>query len=163
MKPATVLALVLCLQGIVGCDFLRGLFKSKPSSPPAPKYPKAILAEYLFKDHKKKFRDIRVAIKIVLKKGEPKVMYVRRLSGKRGKLQKVKLVRTASGTNFVGRSKRGQQYGFYWNKEKSKIAHSFSFVLKPGRIFFGSQRKKLTAAKWKSLLSSTKKKKKKKK
>lgn len=164
MKAATfVLALVFCSQGIGGCDFLRGLFKSDPLPPPAPKYPQAILAEYLFKDHKRKLRDIKVAVKITLKEGEPRVMYVRRLSGKRGKLQKVNLGRTANRTNFVGKNKKGQQYGFYWDKEKSKIAHSFSFVPKPGQLFFGSHQKKLTAAKWKSLLASPKKKKKKKK
>lgn len=163
-KKIEIVCLVLLGVGLllVATIVVRSYLARKSAVTPTkqPSYPAAIYAEYSFSQSGSRVK-IPVALKISLKDGEPQVMYIKSLAGKQRKLLKVKVGVTSNKGNYVGYDTKGRSYGFYWNKNTSKITHSFSYSTKRGRSYLGRFQKKISAQQWKKLVVTKKSKRKK--
>lgn len=155
---------IACLV-LLGCGLLfvaslivRSYFNSPSVSTkqPVKSYPSTVYAEYQFYRGGGRAK-IPVALKISLKNGKPQVMYLKSLAGKRSKLMKVKLKATVNENNYVAHDAKGRNYGFYWDKDNSKIGHSFSYTTKKGQVYFGRSPKMITAQRWRKLVGKTSK------
>ena len=149
---------LLLVAGIV----VRSYLARKPTTIKQPSYPSAIYAKYNFFRNGSRVK-IPVALKISLKDGLPQIMYIKSLAGKRSKLLKVQIGVTNKGGNYAGNDAKGRNYGFFWDKNKSKITHSFNYSTKNGQSYFGRLQKEISAQQWKKLITVPKKRKKRKK
>lgn len=148
---------LLLVAGIVVRSYLAR--KSAVTTTTQPSYPAAIYTEYNFSKSGSRVK-IPVALKVSLKNGEPQVMYIKSLAGKRNKLLKVKVGIALNKGNYVGQDAKGRNYGFYWDKNTSQISHSFSYTTKNGRSYLGRFKKNINAQRWKQLVVTNKKRKK---
>ena len=148
---------LLLVAGLV----IRSYVLNKPSPSPAeqPSYPRAVYAKYNFSQSGSRVK-IPVALKISLKNGIPQAMYIKSLAGKRSKLLKLRFGATIGGNNYVAQDAKGRTYGFYWDKDGSRISHSFSYSTTKGRVFFGRLHRKISAQQWKKLIGTATKSKK---
>ena len=148
---------LLLVASIVVKSYLAN--KQSTSTAKQPNYPSAVYAKYKFSRSGSRVK-VPVVLKISLQDGIPKVMYIKSLAGKSSKLLKVTIMATTNKNNYVAHDAKGRSYGFHWNQETSRIAHSFSYVTKKGQAYFGVFQESITAQRWRKLIGIANKRKK---
>lgn len=160
-KKIEIMCLVLLGVGLllVAGLVIRSHFFGKPSVTPTkqPSYPRAVYAKYNFSQSGSRAK-IPVALKISLNNGLPETMYIKSLAGKRSKLLKLRFGATTKKDNYIAHDAKGRTYGFYWDKNNSRISHSFSYSTPKGRVFYGRIHRKISAQQWKKLIGTATKK-----
>lgn len=156
-KKIEILCLVLLGVGLllVASLVIRSYVLNKPSPSPTkqPSYPRAVYAKYNFSQRGSRIK-IPVALKISLKNGIPQAMYIKSLARKRSKLLKLRFGTTIGGGNYVAHDAKGRTYGFYWDKDSSRISHSFSYSTPKGRVFYGRLQRTISGQQWKKLIGT---------